>query len=72
LKIAEWPQQAQGMLPEPDLQLKIQVDDQEARHVQVDARTPEGLHILQGLLTNFPAKTSPSFSAATAHENSTT
>jgi tRNA threonylcarbamoyladenosine biosynthesis protein TsaE len=72
LKIAEWPQQAQGMLPEPDLQLKIQMDDQEARHVQVDARTPEGLLILQGLLTNFPAKTSPPFCAATAHENSTT
>jgi tRNA threonylcarbamoyladenosine biosynthesis protein TsaE len=72
LKIAEWPQQAQGMLPEPDLQLKIQVDDQEARHVQVDARTPEGLHILQGLLTIFPSKTSPPFCAATAHENSTT
>ena len=72
LKIAEWPQQAQGMLPDADLQLKIQVDDQEARHVQVEAHTPQGLHILQALLTNYPTKTSSPSSAATAHENSTT
>ena len=72
LKIAEWPQQAQGMLPDADLQLKIQVDDQEARHVQVEAHTPQGLHILQALLTNYPTKTSSPSCAATAHENSTT
>ena len=71
LKIAEWPQQAQGMLPDADLQLKIHVDDQEARHVQVNAHTSQGQQILQGLVADFTAPTSPS-SAPTAHENSTT
>jgi tRNA threonylcarbamoyladenosine biosynthesis protein TsaE len=64
LKIAEWPKQAEGMLPTPDLQLTLQVDDQEARHVQVQASTTIGLSILEGLLAVLP----PTLSA---HANST-
>lgn len=50
LKIAEWPQQAQGMLPLADLQLCLTVNDQEVRQVQGVARTVHGQMILQGLL----------------------
>jgi tRNA threonylcarbamoyladenosine biosynthesis protein TsaE len=64
LKIAEWPKQADGMLPTPDLQLTLQVDDQEARHVQVQASTTIGLSILEGLLAVLPPTVS-------AHANST-
>jgi tRNA threonylcarbamoyladenosine biosynthesis protein TsaE len=51
LKLAEWPKQAQGMLPTPDLQLTLAVDHHDARHVQVLASTPTGHQLLQGLLT---------------------
>jgi tRNA threonylcarbamoyladenosine biosynthesis protein TsaE len=65
LKIAEWPNQAQGMLPTADLQLTLTVDAQEARHVQVLARTLQGQQILKGLLAASPP-------ASTDHANSTT
>ena len=54
LKIAEWPNQAQGMLPAADLQLTLTVDALEARHVQVLASTLHGQQILQGLLAAIP------------------
>ena len=65
LKIAEWPNQAQGMLPAADLQLTLTVDAQEARHVQVLASTLHGQQILQGLLAEIPP-------ASTHHANATT
>lgn len=65
LKIAEWPKQAQGMLPTPDLQLTLTVDPHEARHVQVLASTPQGYQLLQGLLTALPPN-------ASGHANSAT
>ena len=65
LKIAEWPKQAQGMLPAPDLQFSLTVDDQEARQVQVLACTSLGHQILQGLLSALP-------SLASAHANPAT
>ena len=65
LKIAEWPNQAQGMLPTPDLQLTLTVDGQEARHVQVLANTTQGQHMLQGLSLAIP-------SMASKHANSAT
>jgi len=65
LKIAEWPNQAQGMLPAPDLQLTLTVDMQEVRHVQACAGTPLGHQLLQGLLKAMPSN-------APAHANSAT
>ncbi len=50
LKIAEWPNQAQGMLPPADLQLTLRVNDQEVREVQGVASTLHGQAILKGLL----------------------
>ena len=54
LKIAEWPNQAQGMLPLADLQLSLSVNDQEARHVQGVACTLLGQDILNSLLAALP------------------
>jgi len=54
LKIAEWPHQAQGMLPVPDLQLTLTVNDQDVRHVQGLASTLLGQNMLKGLLAVLP------------------
>ena len=54
LKLAEWPEQAAGLLPLPDLQLWLQVQDDDARSLRADALTPLGQGLLpspgQGLL----------------------
>ena len=50
LKIAEWPEQARGMLPVADLKLAIRVNEQEGRFVICETHTPKGLAILLGLL----------------------
>ncbi|MEN9996683.1 MAG: tRNA threonylcarbamoyladenosine biosynthesis protein TsaE [Pseudomonadota bacterium] len=65
LKIAEWPNQAQGMLPAADLQLTLSVDDHEARHVQILASTSQGQKILQGLLGALPTATTDHAHSAT-------
>lgn len=54
LKIAEWPNQAQGMLPLADLQLTLTVNEQEVRQVQGVASTLQGQAILMGLLAALP------------------
>ena len=46
LKLCEWPQNAAGVMPKPDLALDIQVDDDALRHVTISALTPRG----EGLL----------------------
>ncbi len=46
LKLCEWPQNAAGVMPTPDLELNIQVDDHEQRQVQVTAFTPRGQVLL--------------------------
>ena len=46
LKLCEWPQNAAGVMPTPDLELDIQVDDTEQRHVTIKARTPRGQELL--------------------------
>ncbi len=46
LKIAEWPEQAAGMLPRPDLRLSITVDDDDGRRVRAEAFTPGGAALL--------------------------
>ena len=40
LKLCEWPQQAQGVMPSPDLSLHIEVTDDEQRRVTLRALTP--------------------------------
>jgi tRNA threonylcarbamoyladenosine biosynthesis protein TsaE len=58
LKIAEWPNQAQGMLPLPDLQLTLTVNEHEARQVNAMACTQQGQQILQALMMAMPASRS--------------
>lgn len=49
LKLAEWPEKAQSMLPLPDLQLSLTVNEQQERHVCLEAWTPLGNQLLKGL-----------------------
>ena len=46
LKLCEWPQNAAGVMPTPDLELDIQVDDTEQRQVRVSALTARGQELL--------------------------
>ena len=55
LKIAEWPEQASGMLPVADLKLILTVNEQEGRFVMCETHTRKGLAILLGLLKLSPA-----------------
>ena len=54
LKLAEWPQRAEGVLPVPDLRLGIEPQGESAREVQVQALTPVGEVMLGALLPTFP------------------
>jgi tRNA threonylcarbamoyladenosine biosynthesis protein TsaE len=47
LKLAEWPQNAAGLLPPADLVLRIEAQPDESRHVTLKAQTPTGLELLQ-------------------------
>ncbi len=49
LKLVEWPEQAAGLLPTPDLALHIAVLPDEQRAVRVQAHTATGRQLLQGL-----------------------
>jgi tRNA threonylcarbamoyladenosine biosynthesis protein TsaE len=46
LKLCEWPQNAAGVMPTPDLELDILVHDTEQRQVTIKARTPRGQELL--------------------------
>ncbi len=46
LKPCEWPRNAAGVMPTPDLELDIQVDDTEQRQVRVSALTARGQELL--------------------------
>lgn len=46
LKLCEWPQHAQGVMPTPDLSLHIAVSEDEHRHVTVRAFTPNAEALL--------------------------
>lgn len=46
LKLCEWPQNAAGVMPTPDLELDIQVDDTEQRQVRLSALTLQGRELL--------------------------
>jgi tRNA threonylcarbamoyladenosine biosynthesis protein TsaE len=46
LKLAEWPENAAGMLPDADLRLTIDPQDEHLRLVRAEAGTPRGLDLL--------------------------
>ena len=49
LKLAEWPDKAHGLLPQPDLELRLQTLTDGTRRVRMQAYTACGRAILQGL-----------------------
>ncbi|MBX3620090.1 MAG: tRNA (adenosine(37)-N6)-threonylcarbamoyltransferase complex ATPase subunit type 1 TsaE [Rhizobacter sp.] len=55
LKLAEWPEQAAGLLPEPDLRVELIALDGDERRVTFQALTPRGLALLPGAPTQGPA-----------------
>lgn len=46
LKLCEWPQNAAGVMPTPDLELDIQVCDDEHRQVTINARSARGQELM--------------------------
>ena len=46
LKLVEWPERAEGLLPTPDLVLHIDAGADEQRTVRIDALTPRGLELI--------------------------
>lgn len=48
LKLSEWPEKAQGMLPEADWALHIEAQDDESRCVRIEACTSLGQQLLAG------------------------
>ena len=46
LKVAEWPEKAAGLLPQPDLRVDIGIRDDEQRDVRVEALTARGRELL--------------------------
>jgi len=49
LKLVEWAEKAQPLLPVPDLRVTIAPHDGSERAVRVDAMTPRGLQLLDNL-----------------------
>jgi len=49
LKLSEWPEKAAGMLPTPTLAIHLEAQDDQSRRVRVEACTPEGQVLLDGL-----------------------
>lgn len=47
LKLAEWPEKADGLLPRPDLRVAIAIGEDERRHVSMAALTDVGRELLQ-------------------------
>ncbi len=47
LKLVEWPEKADGLLPQADVELHIEPLEGEQRHVRFDARTPRGARLLR-------------------------
>ena len=46
LKLAEWPEKAEELLPEPDLSIRIEPHDDEQRSVTLEAHTARGLELI--------------------------
>jgi tRNA threonylcarbamoyladenosine biosynthesis protein TsaE len=51
LKLCEWPANAQGMLPAPDIAMHIRVDDDDQRHIALNSHTAMGSVLLSRLET---------------------
>ncbi|HEY1092606.1 MAG TPA: tRNA (adenosine(37)-N6)-threonylcarbamoyltransferase complex ATPase subunit type 1 TsaE [Burkholderiaceae bacterium] len=49
LKISEWPDKAVGMLPRPDLRMRLEIDEAGGRLVTLEAASERGVAILRGL-----------------------
>jgi tRNA threonylcarbamoyladenosine biosynthesis protein TsaE len=49
LKLSEWPEKAEGMLPTPDLRIWLLTQDDDSRQVELQACTPEGQVLLKGV-----------------------
>ena len=49
LKLVEWAEKAQPLLPVPDLRVTITPHDETIRGVRFDAMTPKGLHLINNL-----------------------
>ena len=49
LKLAEWPQKAEGLLPAADLDIALQTQSETARSVTLTAHTPVGQALIQAL-----------------------
>lgn len=49
LKLAEWPQNAQGQLPQADLAIELAVNEDESRQITLRAFTATGLRLLESL-----------------------
>ena len=49
LKLCEWPEKAEAVLPRPDLRIHLAILPDSARQVRVEALTPKGLGLLKGL-----------------------
>jgi tRNA threonylcarbamoyladenosine biosynthesis protein TsaE len=49
LKLVEWPQKAEGLLPRADLELSIATESEAARRVTLHSHTALGAALLQGL-----------------------
>lgn len=54
-KLAEWPQKAEGLLPESDIAILIVANTDESRVVTLSARTPAGEQVVQSLKTGHNA-----------------
>jgi tRNA threonylcarbamoyladenosine biosynthesis protein TsaE len=46
LKLVEWPEKAEGLLPAPDLRIAIAIGEDERRHASLAALTPLGRELL--------------------------
>jgi len=51
LKLCEWPVNAVGMLPIPDITFHISVDNEDQRHVALKSHTAMGSELLSRLET---------------------
>ncbi|MBK8665550.1 MAG: tRNA (adenosine(37)-N6)-threonylcarbamoyltransferase complex ATPase subunit type 1 TsaE [Burkholderiales bacterium] len=49
LKLAEWPEKAAGLLPAPDLRLRIESQEDGTRRVELQAPTEAGARLLKEL-----------------------
>lgn len=60
LKLCEWPEQAAGLMPQPDLALYLQIEGPEQRRVVLQAGSAVGLRLLNAMLPSPTLPTSPS------------